>query len=128
MLTMTGYRDDYNVSAATDHDNATCQSVTEPESENVFVLRAQLPPADYEPTVTLVMSGDGCMEFPATMVYTEGNSSAQLTSQNNPSFCERVPGRCEFQCKCKAVHCPNVFVVILSSRTVIRELCEIYIA
>ena len=98
---MSGYRTDYNVSDVIDLNNATCQQVTTPESDTPFRLTIELP-SYYEPLiVTAVLDGD-CLDFPATMVYTEGDRSVMVPCGNNPSFCENVPGTCAFNCDCSA--------------------------
>ena len=127
MVIMTGYRNDYNASLATDTDNATCQQVTESQSAKAFVLRAELPPVNDSLTLTLELDGGDCLGFPATMVYTEGGQSAMLPFRNNPSYCDPIPEQCVFRCDCGALQCQTVTVLILSARNYSRGLCEIYI-
>ena len=127
MVTMTGYRNDYNASLATDQDNATCQQVTVSTSSKAFILRAELPTVNDHLTLTLKLDGGDCLGFPATMVYTERSQSAMVPFRNNPSYCDQVPGECVFRCDCEALQCQTVTVLILSARNYSRRLCEIFI-
>ncbi|KAI0232410.1 hypothetical protein LSAT2_017233 [Lamellibrachia satsuma] len=124
---MSGYRNDYNVSGVTDVNNATCQQVTTPYSDEGFRLTVEVPTVHSRLTVTAVLDGGNCLEFPATMVYTEGDKSAMLPYGNNPSFCDHVPGTCVFDCDCSAMPCQLVSLFILSAPSGPRQLCEIYI-
>ncbi|KAI0238665.1 hypothetical protein LSAT2_010604, partial [Lamellibrachia satsuma] len=126
-LKMTGYRNDYNVSVLVDVNNATCQQVTTPHSDKSFRLEVELPTAHGHLTVTAVLDGGECLDFPATMVYTKSDQSAMLPYHNNPSFCDNEPGECVFECDCTAMQCQRVFLVILSAPTGPRKLCEIFI-
>ena len=126
MIHMSGYRDDYSVSDVIDMDNATCQPVTKPESDEPFTLKVELSSAvDSRLTVTAVLDGD-CLDFPATMVYTEGDQSALIPFHNNPSFCDNSPGRCVFECDCSATRCQTVYLVFLSAPDHTRRLCGIF--
>ncbi|KAK2176250.1 hypothetical protein NP493_669g00000 [Ridgeia piscesae] len=128
MIHMSGYRDDYSVSDVTDLNNATCQQVTATESDKAFRLKVELSSAvDSRLTVTAVLDGGDCLDFPATMVYTEGDQSALITYHNNPSFCDNSPGRCVFECGCSEVECVNIYLFILSAPDHSRRLCAIFI-
>ena len=125
-IQMSGYRPDYNVSDVIDLDNATCQQVTTPESDTPFLLTIELP-TYYKPLiVTAVLDGD-CLDFPATMVYTEGDRSVMVPYGNNPSFCENIPGTCAFDCDCSDKGCQLVTLALLSVLNKPRGLCELYI-
>ena len=126
-LKITGYRNDSNVSVLIDVNNATCQQVTTPHSDKSFRLEVELPPAHDHLTVTAVLDGGECLDFPATMVYTKSDQSAMLPYHNNPSFCDNEPGECVFECDCSAMPCQRVFLAILSAPTGPRKLCEIFI-
>ncbi|KAI0238661.1 hypothetical protein LSAT2_009031 [Lamellibrachia satsuma] len=126
-LKIAGYRNDYNVSVFVDVNNATCQQVTTPHSDKSFTLEVELPIAHDHLTVTAVLDGGECLDFPATMVYTKSDQSAMLPYHNNPSFCDNVPGECVFKCDCSAMPCQRVFLIILSAPTGPRKLCEIFI-
>ncbi|KAI0235811.1 hypothetical protein LSAT2_013678 [Lamellibrachia satsuma] len=126
-LKIAGYRNDYNVSVFVDVNNATCQQVTTPHSDKSFTLEVELPTAHDHLTVTAVLDGGECLDFPATMVYMMSDQSAMLPYHNNPSFCDNVPGECVFECDCSAMPCQRVFLIILSAPTGPRKLCEIFI-
>ena len=98
-----------------DVNNATCQQVTTPLSDKSFRLEAELPPAHDHLTVTAVLDGGECLDFPATMVYTKSDQSVMLPYHNNPSFCANEPGECVFECDCSAMQCQPVFLIILSA-------------
>ena len=127
MTHVTGYRKDYNVTAITDGNSATCEQVTKPESDEAFVFKYELPNVRSKLTVKVTLHRGDCLDFPATMVYTEGDNSAMLPYHNNPSFCRQVTGKCEFECDCSAATpCSGVLnVVILSSPDHARTLCEV---
>ena len=126
-IQMSGYRTDYNVSHIIDLNNATCQQVTTPESDTPFLLTIELP-TYYKPLiVTAVLDGD-CLDFPATMVYTEGDRSIMVPYGNNPSFCENIPGTCAFDCDCDDKGCQLITLALLSAPNKPRGLCELYIA
>ncbi|KAI0215189.1 hypothetical protein LSAT2_032775 [Lamellibrachia satsuma] len=127
MIQLSGYRNDYNVSDVTDLNNATCQQVTTPDSDEPFRLTVEFSTVHSRLTVTAVVGGGDCLEFPATMVYTEGDQSTMLPYGNNPSFCDNSPGGCVFECDCSAVPCQYVHLAILSAPTHSRKLCEIFI-
>ena len=123
---MSGYRTDYNVSDVIDLDNATCQQVTTPESDTSFLLTIELS-TYYKPLiVTAVLDGD-CLDFPATMVYTEGDRSVMVPYGNNPSFCENIPGTCAFDCECSDKGCQFVTLALLNDPRKPRRLCEVYL-
>ena len=125
---MSGYRDDYNASYVTDLNNATCQQVTSRESDKGFTLKVELSHAVRSRlTVTAVVDEGDCLDFPATMVYTEGDQSAMLPYHKNPSFCDHTPGQCVFECDCSDTECVNIHLVILSAPDHSRKLCEIFI-
>ena len=125
-IQMRGYRTDYNVSDVIDLNNATCQQVTTPESDTPFLLTIELP-TYYKPLiVTAVLDGD-CLDFPATMVYTEGDRSVMVPYGNNPSFCENIPGTCAFDCDCSDKGCRLVTLTLLNDPRKPRRLCEVYI-
>ncbi|KAK2161480.1 hypothetical protein NP493_1579g00039 [Ridgeia piscesae] len=88
MIHMSGYRDDYSVSDITDLDNAICQPVTKPEPDEPFTLKVELSSAVHNRlTVTAVLDrGGNCLDFPVTMVYTEGDQSALIPYHNNSSL------------------------------------------
>ena len=126
---MSGYRNDYSVSLVTDRNNATCQPVTTPESDEPFTLKVELWKTIHSRLiVTVVLDQGDCLDFPATMVYTEGDQSALLPYHNNPSFCDKKPGRCVFECDCSATPCQTVYLVMLSAPHNSLTLCEIYLA
>ncbi|KAI0208327.1 hypothetical protein LSAT2_006992 [Lamellibrachia satsuma] len=127
MMEMTGYRNNYNVSIITDANNDTCELVTTRESEKGFSLKIEMLTALDNLTMTAVLDNGDCLDFPATMVYTQGDQSAMLPYHNNPSFCDTEPGKCVFECDCSDTKCRQVFLVILSAPTMKRELCEIFI-
>ena len=125
-IKMSGYRTDYTVSDVIDLNNATCQQVTTPESDTPFLLTIELP-TYYKPLiVTAVLDGD-CLDFPATMVYTEGDRSVMVPYGNNPSFCENIPGTCAFDCDCSDKGCHVVTLALLSAPNKLRRLFELYI-
>ena len=127
MMEMNGYRKNYNVSIITDANNDTCELVTTPESEKGFSLKIEMLTALDNLTMTAVLDNGDCLDFLATMVYTQGDQSAMLPYHNNPSFCDTEPGKCVFECDCSDTKCRQVFLVILSAPTMKRELCEIFI-
>ncbi|KAI0240457.1 hypothetical protein LSAT2_008808 [Lamellibrachia satsuma] len=127
MIEMTGYRNDYNLSDVIDLNNATCQQVTTPKSDTSFRLRFQLPTVHDRLTLTAVLDNGDCLDFPATMVYTEGDRSVLTPYNNNPSFCDTEPGKCVFECDCSAMPCQEVYLIILSDPYRPRSLCEIYL-
>ena len=127
MMKMTGYRNNYNVSVITDANNATCEQVTTQISEKGFTLKIEMLTALDNLTMTAVLGVGDCLDFPATMVYTEGDQSAMLPYHNNPSFCDNAPGKCVFECDCSATKCRNLFLTILSAPYKPRKLCEIFI-
>ena len=87
MIHMSGYRDDYNASDVTDLNNATCQQVTTRQSDEGFILKVELLHAVRRRlTVTAVVDEGDFLDFPATMVYTEGDQSAML-----PSLVQALP-------------------------------------
>ena len=69
MIQLSGYRNDYNVSDVTDLNNAICQQVTTPDSDEPFRLTIELSTVHSRLTVTVVVGGGDCLEFPATMSY-----------------------------------------------------------
>ena len=105
------------MSVFVDVNNATCQQVTTPHSDKSFRLEVELPTAHDHLTLTAVLDGGECLDFPATMVYTKSDQSAMLPYHNNPSFCDNVPGECVFECDCSAMPCQRVFLIILSAPT-----------
>ena len=125
MIEMTGYRNDYNLSDVTDLNNATCQQVTTPKSDTSFRLCFQLPTVHDRLTLTAVLDNGDCLDFPATMVYTEGDRSVLTPYNNNPLFCDIEPGKCVFECDCSAMPCQHVYLIILSAPFRPRSLCEI---
>ena len=125
MVQMTGYRNKFNPAVITDTDTTTCDQVTTPASDTDFILTVEIQTTLDSLTVTAVL--DECLDFPATMVYTEGDQSALLPYHNNPSFCDNAPGHCVFKCDCSDTRCRNVFLVILADPKRARKLCEIYI-
>ena len=131
VMEMTGYRNDYNVADVIDLNNATCQQVTTPLSDKAFVVRVELPTATVGAgltlTLTAVLDGGECLDFPATMVYTEGDPSIVMPFQNNPAFCDNQPGNCVFECDCSDVPCHFVYLVVLSAPNRQRGLCEIFL-
>ena len=54
---MTGYRNNYNVSDVIDVNNATCQQVTTPDSDESFLLEIELPIRHDSLTLTAVLDG-----------------------------------------------------------------------
>ena len=102
---MTGHRNDYNVSSLVDLNNDTCQEVTAPNTITAFRLEVELPTPYDNLTLTLVMTGGLCLDFPATMVYSLGDQSAMLPYSQNPSFCDNAPNECVFKCDCSVVRC-----------------------
>ena len=127
MTHVTGYRKDYNVTAIIDGNNATCEQVTTPESDKAFQFKYELPNVRSNFTVDLTLKGGDCLDFPATTVYTDGAISAMLPYPMNPSFCEQVTGKCEFECDCSATPCRVLNIAILSSPDHARKLCEVII-
>ncbi|KAK2190629.1 hypothetical protein NP493_74g05060 [Ridgeia piscesae] len=127
VIEMTGYRNDYNFDDVTDLNNATCQQVTTPESDEAFRLRVHLPTAHKHVTLTAVLDGGQCLDFPATMVYTEGDGSVLAPYQNNPVFCDNQPGKCVFECDCSDMPCQYLYLVVLSAPYRQRDLCEIFV-
>ena len=132
MIHMTGHRNDYSVSDVIDLNNATCQQVTTPLSDEAFVLRVELPTTTVGDgltlTLTAVLDGGECLDFPATMVYTEGDPSIIVPFHNNPAFCVNQPGNCVFECDCSDVPCHYVYLVVLSAPNRQRGLCEIFLS
>ena len=124
---VTGYRNNYNISAIVDRNKTTCQQVTRSDSDEAFRFIYEMPNVHDNLTVTAVLDGGDCLDFPATMVYTEGDGSPMLPYSNNPSFCDRVPGKCVFECDCSDMPCHFVNIVILSAPYQTRKLCEIFI-
>ena len=124
---MTGYQNDYNVTAMVDVNNATCQPVTTPQSDKSFRLEVELLTRQDSLTLTVVLAGGECLDFPATMVYTERDYSVMLPYHNNPDFCDNEPGKCVFKCDCSDTKCHRLVLIILSAPTVPRGLCEIFI-
>ena len=127
MTYVTGYRKAYNVSAIIDGNNATCEQVTTPESDEAFQFKYELPNVRSKLTVDVTLKGGDCLDFPAIMVYTDGDNSAVLPYHNNPSFCDQVTGKCEFECDCSASLCRVLNIAILSSPDHARKLCEVII-
>ena len=128
VIHMSGYRDDYNASDVTDLNNATCQQVTSRESDKGFTLKVVLSNAVRSRlTVTAVVGELDCLDFPATMVYTEGDQSAMLPYPKNPSFCTNTPGQCVFECDCSDTECVTIHLFILSAPDHSRKLCEVFI-
>ena len=125
MLQMTGYRNNFNPAIITDAYTTTCDQVTTPASDEDFFLKVEIQTSHDSLTVTAVL--DECLDFPATMVYTEGDQSAMLPYHNNPSFCDNAPGHCVFKCDCSVTRCRNVFLVILADTRRARKVCEILI-
>ena len=98
------------------------------ESDKGFTLKVELSHAVRSRlTVTAVVDEGDCLDFPATMVYTEGDQSAMLPYHKNPSFCDHTPGQCVFECDCSDTECVNIHLVILSAPDHSRKLCEIFI-
>ena len=129
MTHVTGYRKYYNVVAIVDGNNATCEQVTTPESDEAFQFKYELPNVRSKLTVKVTLHGGDCLDFPATMVYTDGDNSAMLPCHNNPSFCRQVTGKCEFECDCSAATpCRVLNIAILSSPDHARKLCEVIIS
>ena len=127
LFKVTGYRNDYNVAALVDVNNATCQRVTTPDSDEPFLLEVELPSRQDRLTLTAVLDGGECLDFPATMVYSESDQSAMIPYNNNPSFCDKVPGKCAFECDCSDTKCRRLVLAMLSVPTGPRGLCEIYV-
>ncbi|KAI0223185.1 hypothetical protein LSAT2_025593 [Lamellibrachia satsuma] len=127
MMEITGYRNNYNISVITDTNNATCEQVTTQESEKGFSLKIEMLTALDNLTMIAVLGVGDCLDFPATMVYTEGDQSAMLPYHNNPSFCDNEPGKCVFECDCGATKCRHLLLTILSAPHTPRKLCEIFI-
>ena len=127
MTHVTGYRKDYNVAAIIDGNNATCEQVTTPESHKAFQFKYELPNVRSTFTVDVTLDGGDCLDFPATMAYTDGAKSAMLPYHNNPSFCSRVTGKYEFECDCSDTPCRVLNIAILSSPVHARKLCEVII-
>ena len=117
LIKVSGYRNDYNVTAIVDVNNATCQRVTKPDSDESFLLELELPSRHDSLTLTAVLAGGKCLDFPATMVYTEGDQSAMIPYHNNPSFCDKVPGKCAFECDCSDTKCRRLVLAMLSIPT-----------
>ncbi|KAK2174957.1 hypothetical protein NP493_764g00021 [Ridgeia piscesae] len=125
---VSGYRDAYDTSDVTDLNNATCQQVTTRESDKGFTLKVELSLAVRSRlTVTAVVDEGDCLDFPATMVYTEGDQSAMLPYHNNPSFCDNTPGQCVFECDCSDTECVTIRLVIISAPDHSRKLFEVFI-
>ena len=127
MTHVTGYRNDYNVTAIIDGKSATCEQVTTPEFDEGFQFKYELPNVRSNLTVNVTLDAGDCLDFPATMVYTDGDNSAMLPYHNNPSFCRQVSGKCEFECDCSATLCRVLNIAILSSPDHARKLCEVII-
>ena len=127
LVKVTGYRNDYNVAALVDVNNATCQRVTTPDSDEPFLLEVEWPSRQDRLTLTAVLDGGECLDFPATMVYSESDQSAMIPYHNNPSFCDKVPGKCAFECDCSDTKCRRLVLAMLSVPTGPRGLCEIYV-
>jgi len=127
LIKVTGYRNDYNVTAIIDVDNATCQPVTSPQSNKSFRLEVELLTLHDSLTLTAVLAGGECLDFPATLVYTEHDHSVMLPYHHNPAFCDNEPGKCVFKCDCSDTKCHRLVLAILSAPTGPRGLCEIFI-
>ena len=127
MMEMTGFRNNYDVSIITDANNDTCELVTTQESEKGFSLKIEMLPALINLTMTALLDNGDCLDFPATMVYTQCDQLAMLPYHSNPSFCDNEPGKCVFECDCSDTKCVQVFLVILSAPSMPRKLCEIFI-
>ena len=125
MVQMTGYRNNFNPAVITDADTSTCDQVTTPASDTDFILKVELQTTLDNVTVTAIL--DECLDFPATMVYTEGDQSGMLPYHNNPSFCANAPGHCVFKCDCSVTRCRKVFLIILAHPAKARKVCEIVI-
>ena len=127
LIKVSGYRNDYNVTAIVDVNNATCQPVTSPHSDKSFRLEVELPTRHESLTLTAVLDGGECLDFPATIVYTERDHSVMLPYHHNPAFCDNEPGKCVFKCDCSDTKCHRVVLIILSAPTGPRGLCEIFV-
>ncbi|KAK2149949.1 hypothetical protein NP493_2863g00001 [Ridgeia piscesae] len=101
--------------------------VTTPDSDEPFLLEVELPSRQDRLTLTAVLDGGECLDFPATMVYSESDQSAMIPYNNNPSFCDKVPGKCAFECDCSDTKCRRLVHAMLSVPTGPRGLCEIYV-
>lgn len=126
MVQMTGYRSNYSGSIITDANRATCEQVTTLTSDKDFIFKLEMQTNLDSLTVTAVL--DQCLDFPATMVYTEGDQSAMLPYHNNPSFCDDAAGNCDFKCDCSDTRCRHIFLVILADPKRARKVCEIVIS
>ena len=125
MTHVTGYRKAYNVTAIIDGNDATCEQVTTPESDEAFVFKYDLRKVRSKFTVKVSLHGGECLDFPATMAYTDNDNLGMLPYHNNPSFCRQVTGKCEFECDCSATPCLVLNIAILSSPDYARKLCEV---
>ena len=127
MTPVTGYRKHYNVAAIIDGNSASCELEATPESDEAFVFKYELPNGRSKLTVKVKLHGGDCLDFPATMVYTDGDNSAMVPYYNNPSFCDQVTGKCEFECDCSASLCRVLNIAIISSPDHARKLWEVII-